>query len=85
MTGAVTLRDCALIVVGETLVWADVKTGTLYNARTGRSYTGNRRVQEPDQSRRTLFGRPKITDRALKHGPKVPKNSIVSKELVVES
>ena len=44
MNGEVFDRDCVPIVISERPLWADVKTGTLYDARSGRCLSANLRT-----------------------------------------
>lgn len=44
MNGNVFDRDCVPIVISERQLWVDVKTGTLYDARSGRCLSANLRT-----------------------------------------
>lgn len=46
MNGERFKRTCAPIVIKERDLWADVQTGTLYDAKTGRCLTANFRMAD---------------------------------------
>lgn len=62
MNGQEFARVCAPIVIKERTLWADVQTGTLYDAKSGRCLTANLRT-----------ARLPVWRGGAEHGPEMPK------------